>query len=125
MEPPVVSAQRLALVLRSRIHLVSADCREQLTELGIPFRHPVAKTGIVATIGSGAPEFALRTDIDALPILVRCLHAYYSNAAQSVQGAYLPVQRFTQGDAISPGPNQLFDLFHIDTYEKGLRGSDS
>ena len=39
--------------------------------MGIPFKHPVARTGIVATIGTQPlPRFALRTDIDALPILV-------------------------------------------------------
>ena len=41
--------------------------------MGVPYRHPVARTGIVATVGSGAPRFVLRTDIDALPILVRHL----------------------------------------------------
>lgn len=46
----------------------SAYLRAQLTELGIPFRYPVAETGIVATVGKGALKFALRSDIDALPI---------------------------------------------------------
>ena len=49
----------------------AASFREKLEELDIPFEHPVAKTGIVATIGNNkSPKFALRSDIDALPILV-------------------------------------------------------
>lgn len=46
-------------------------CREVLDGLKVAYKHPVAKHGIVATIGVGEPVFALRSDMDALPILVR------------------------------------------------------
>ena len=58
-----------SLGAESQSPLVS--CRGELDKLGIHYRHPVAKHGIVAEIGSGSPRFALRTDMDALPIEVR------------------------------------------------------
>ena len=63
--------------------LTSAYLRRQLDALGIAYRHPVARTGIVATVGSGSPRFALRTDIDALPILVRSMLSSRHEAERS------------------------------------------
>mmetsp|Transcript_15881 Transcript_15881/g.34266 ORF Transcript_15881/g.34266 Transcript_15881/m.34266 type:complete len:466 (+) Transcript_15881:146-1543(+) len=47
----------------------SSIIQRRLQEMGVAFEAPVARTGVVAQIGSGSPVVVLRADMDALPIV--------------------------------------------------------
>ncbi|KAJ8574203.1 hypothetical protein K7X08_026008 [Anisodus acutangulus] len=50
-------------------HKTSQLIRDELDTIGIEYVWPLAKTGLVGTVGSGGkPWFGLRADMDALPI---------------------------------------------------------
>ncbi|KAH9674450.1 IAA-amino acid hydrolase ILR1-like 3 [Citrus sinensis] len=62
--------------------------RNELASLGIEYTWPFAKTGIVASVGSGVqPWFGLRADMDALPIQ-GTVKLVFQPGEESYGGAY-------------------------------------
>ena len=95
----------------------SAIIRAALDEMSVPYQYPIAKEGLVATIGTGqAPVVALRSDMDALPVD----EPFYPDTA--------PFASKSEGRLLRRSPSQLSTLHHnhhVDTNARPPRTQDA
>jgi len=80
----------------------AAYVAEQLTAMGLDVRTGVGKTGVVAVLRGGLPGshvVALRSDMDALPVLEATGLPFASTATGTYQGAVVPVAHACGHDA--------------------------
>ena len=80
----------------------AAYIAERLTAMGLEVRTGVGKTGVVAILRGGLPGehvVALRSDMDALPVLEATGEPFASTATGTYQGATVPVAHACGHDA--------------------------
>ena len=80
----------------------AAYIAERLTAMGLEVRTGVGKTGVVAILRGGLPGehvVALRSDMDALPVLEATGEPFASTATGTSQGATVPVAHACGHDA--------------------------